>query len=381
MTENKKILRIWPFWPQGLKYHDHYLAEAMLDDGVETLFACPTYIDKSYISYTNNALNSNENSSYLVFPLRYFSIFGKPIPFNIFNFIKKIKDFNPDIVHIFGLSNFTTYFSLICLKMGGYDGKIYFNDHSDPSEKKKGFIANFYYLFFKLLYFLVIRNNYTIVVPDNGSKNELISRYGKSIESVLKFIPLGFDEKTFNLSIASRSSDAPLVVGFAGKISPAKRIEILLEAIQDMSEKELEVHICGFAKQKNQYQESLMHKIKSSKFKNIKVYDFLKKTSELATFYGKMDLAIFPGSISITTFEANGTGCPIILYESLPGLQHRVSNGRGHLFLETNSLHKLIKNYIELKKETIKHDEIHLSSMDFSWSNIKLRYYKLYGWD
>ena len=124
-----------------------------------------------------------------------------------------------------------------------------------------------------------------------------------------------------------------------------------------------------------------MQKIKSSKFKNIKVYDFLNETSELANFYGKMDLAIFPGSISITTFEANGTGCPIILYESLPGLQHRVSNGRGHLFLKTNSLQKLIKNYVELKKENIKHDEIHSSSMEFSWRNIKLKYYKLYEWD
>lgn len=381
MVSTNRILRVWPFWPEGLKYHDQHLAEAMAKDGVETMFACPRYMDRTYSPYTNDSSTGNEPTSYSVYSLKYLNIFGKPVPYNGLSFIRRIKEFNPSVVHIFGLSNFTTYFTLLCLRILRFKGKVLFNDHSDPTEKKSSLIARIYYVLFKTLYHLFIRNRYPVVVPDAGSQQELISRYGKSIKSVLTLIPLGFDEESFNLSYGRRLNAPPLVIGFAGKISPAKRVEILLEAIGDLCEKDFEVHICGFARSPNEYQTSLIKEIHASKFKNIKVYDFLNSSTDLANFYGAVDVAIFPGSISITTFEANGTGCPVVLYQSLPGLEHRVSGGRGYLFSQVEELKTHIQSYAALKNEVgIDHDEIYRSSRRYSWEILKEDYYRLYEW-
>jgi len=262
MESKHRIIRVWPFWPEGLKYHDHYLTEAMAKDGVETMFAYPHYNDESYSKFEKgDSPKDIESNSYSVFFLRYLNIFGKPFPFNGLSFINRIKDFKPNVVHIFGLSNFTTYFVLACLGVLRFKGTLVFNDHSDPTEKKTSIIAKAYYLLFKILYHLFIRNRFPVVVPDGGSERELIIRYGESIKTVLRFIPLGFDSNSFNLGYGSRSNHSPLVIGFAGKISSSKRIEALLTAVEGFCEKDLEVRICGFLPSPDDYQKSLIEKI------------------------------------------------------------------------------------------------------------------------
>jgi glycosyltransferase involved in cell wall biosynthesis len=382
MVSTNRILRVWPFWPEGLKYHDQHLAEAMAKDGVETIFAFPAYSDKSYSMFASDSSKEVKPKSYSIFPLSYINILGKPLPFNWLSFIKRIRSFDPSVVHIYGLSNFTTYFTLACLGVLRFKGKVIFNDHSDPTEKKTSIVAKIYYLVFKALYHLFIRNRFPVIVPDGGSKQELIARYGNSIEPILSFIPLGFDADTFNLARGSRSKDSPLVVGFAGKIVPAKRIEVLLEVAEEFSEADLEVWICGFAKLPDDYQRNLLDKLQNSAFQNIKFYDFHTEPNALAEFYGSVDLAIYPGSISITTFEANGTGCPILLYESLPGLEHRVADDRGYLFSEVDQLRQYIKDYIILKANGgIDHAAVYRSSLRYSWGNLKYEYYRVYEWD
>ena len=376
LSLNKKILRIWAFWPEGIKYHDHHLSDAMHQDGVKTLFACPIYAGKDYKSYSHN-----KDYSYDIFPMKFFSILDKPIPYNFLGFIKSINKFKPDTVHIYGLSNFTTYFTLFCLNLSSYDGEIFFNDHSDPTEKKSGFIAKIYYQLFKFLYKIFLNNKYKIVVPDDGSKSELITRYGSHINKSIIKIPLGFDSKVFNISKDNRSKDLPLRIGFAGKISSPKKIEKLLSAAQKFKKDEVIFYVAGFANPPTDYQKNLINKIKEKNIDNIVIMDFINKASLLADYYGKLDVAIFPGSISITTFEANGAGCPIILYESILGLEHRISSGRAYLFRTDQEMIKKIKHFINLKNETgINHEELSKAAIPFSWESIKMEYYSLYKW-
>ena len=53
MISDKKILKVWPFWIEGIKYHDQYLSDEMQKDNVKTIFACPNTASKSYSNFSH----------------------------------------------------------------------------------------------------------------------------------------------------------------------------------------------------------------------------------------------------------------------------------------------------------------------------------------
>lgn len=374
----KKILKIWPFWVKGLKYHDHHLAHFMKEDNVETIFACPNHFLSDYAF----SKDDSDHQEYSVFFLEHFVVSNKAIPYNIAAFVKYLKNTNPDVIHIFGLSNFTTIFAMLALFLVRYKGVIIFNDHSDPNERKSTCSAFFYYKIFRLFYQLFIRDKYTIIVPDLATKEELVWRYGIGIINVIRIIPLGYDDKIFCYEESAETSKKPLRLGFAGKILPGKKLEVLLDVVARYSKEELELKIAGITLGKpSQYQSDLMHLFARESLDNVKFLPFRSSPEELAGFYRSIDIAIYPGSISITTFEANGTGCPVLLYNSYAGLEHRVSNGRGLLFSNLEDLVKYINCIIRGDYPGFyDRKAISETSRSYGWTTLKNYYYQEYGW-
>ena len=381
MIPEKKILKVWPFWIEGIKYHDQYLADEMQKDNIKTVFACPNTASNSYLNFSRfKKRNKSVKYSYEMFFLKHFSFLGKPMPYEIFKFTKFIKSYNPEIIHIFGISNFTTVITFLSVFLSNFKGKILINDHSDPNERKNSIKAKLYYLFFRLYYKFIIKSDIKIIVPDKSSKNELIFRYGNSIAKNIYIIPLGFDDNIFKVK-KRNSENLPLKIGFAGKINPLKRIDVLINAIEIFDKKEIQLEIVGInLEKKSDYQEKLIKYVYDNKITNITFKKFFTSPVELSNFYSSLDLAIFPGSISITTFEANGCGCPVIIFNSYPGLEHRVSDGRGKLFNTKNELINYIKYYLDMKKNNcINHEKISEKSNKYSWKVIKELYYDLYN--
>jgi len=265
--------------------------------------------------------------------------------------------------------------------MARYKNKVVFNDHSDPNERKSGFIPWCYYKFFYFFYQLFLKNRYTIVVPDSSTVSELIARYGKSIDASITECPLGYNSSIFNENNNNRIKDRPLIIGFAGKINPKKNLEKLISASLKFEESEIEICLVGFSKgEPSAYQKSLLEYIGSLGRKNIKTSSFLSDPTELSKFYSSIDVAVFPGAISITTLEASGCGTPVLIYESYPGLNTRVDNGRGYLFTQQEELVGLIKHYLIMKKNSgIDHASISKNSCHYSWSELKKLYYHIYG--
>lgn len=374
-----KILKVWPFWVEGIKYHDQYLSEFMLHDDIKTVFACPNHFLKEY-SIFSDPNKKKDAYNYNMHFLKFVSLFNKPIPYEFLKFGKFINNYSPDVIHIFGISNFTTIFTFISIFFSKFKGQIIFNDHSDPNERKDGVISTIYYILFFIFYKLIIRNRYEIIVPDESSKNEVIKRYGNNTSSKISIIPLGYDDRVFKFSGDYKNQNTPLRIGFAGKILPPKRIEFLFKAIESFQAKDIELIIAGINPEStSDYQKKLIEYVKENKIKNIKFKKFLQTPKSLASFYSSLDLAVFPGSISITTFEANGCGCPVIIYNSYNGLDHRVSELRGRLFKDLSGLIKHIEYYKNLKNTSqIEHELISKESSVYSWRNIKYKYYERY---
>ena len=378
---NKKILKVWNFWIDGMLYHDQYLDQYMSVKGIKTYFCCPNFAPDIYKNYS--AKSNYFAGQYNLLWLDYFKFMGKPVTLNIFQMIRYIIKIKPDLIHIFGISNFTTVLTFAAIFLSRYKGEIYINDHSDPTYRNKTILGKAYLQFFRLFFMIVRYKVKSIIVPDIASQNELLSRYGHKISSQLKIIPLGYDSKTFNFSPNFRKpSGNRLNIGFAGKINQAKRLDVLLDCLDGIEPSLISLEIAGFRDVDiSTYEAELIERAKVSKHR-ITCSKFIQTPKELADFYRLKDLIIFPGSISITTLEATGVGTPIILYSSYEGLEHRVSGGRGNLFETNSELTDLIRFYIaDRTKIRFQREEIANQSLQWSWEKITLQYLDCYGWN
>ena len=150
LNEKINIIKVWAFWVDGIKYHDHYLSENMSLDGIQTYFICPDYTPPEFLGYSNNKKVFRNN--YKILFVKYSLIFGKPFVYDIINIVKYIRKIQPKVIHIYGISNLITLTTLLAAKIALFKGLIIFNDHSDPNEKKKEFIAKMYYKLFFIIY-------------------------------------------------------------------------------------------------------------------------------------------------------------------------------------------------------------------------------------
>ena len=255
----RKILKVWPFWVEGIKYHDQYLSEFMAEDQIETVFACPNHCTTDYSSFSGSKKKVNIYKYRMHF-LKFVAFFNKPIPYDFLKFSKFIRSYNPDIIHIYGIINFTNIFNFISIFFSKFKGQIIFNDHSDPNEKKNGIIANIYYYFFYFFYRIIIRDRYEIIVPDESSKYEVINRYGNNTSKKISIIPLGYDDRVFKFRRYNKNQKTPLRIGFAGKILPPKRIELLFKAIESFQSCDVELIIAGInLENTSDYQKKLIN--------------------------------------------------------------------------------------------------------------------------
>lgn len=377
----KKILKVWNFWVDGMLYHDQYLDRYMRQKGIITYFCCPNFAPESFKNYMTTS--KHMPGDFKLLWMDYVNLIGKPFTYNIFQMARYLKKINPDIIHIFGISNFTTILTFIAIILTRYQGDIYVNDHSDPNNRNRSLLGKFYLQFFRSIFNLFKYKINLIIVPDEASKNELKSRYGNKIYSKLKVIPLGYDSNIYYYKPdQDRYSGNTLNIGFAGKINKSKNLDLLLDCIEKVKVGSVSLEIAGFRNlQASNYEYELLERVTKSKH-NIKCSKFIQSPADLATFYRSKDLIIFPGSISITTLEATGVGTPIILYESYEGLGHRVSGGRGHLFETEEQLLKLIHHYVlEQNQYRSLRENISNQSLEYSWEKITLMYLDIYGWE
>lgn len=381
-----KILKVWYFWQDKLKYHDHYLAAEMHKLRHETTFLAPNRVEHSLVPFVGQRIfpeGISTHEEYRVIRLNSIDIHGKFLITNIHEAASWIKkDF--EIIHIFGISNFITFITLTFLLFRRRKPLIFINDHNHPHDHKKSFLARSYHALFRILFRLYSPMVARVIVPNLATKNYLSQRYKIHDDKFLKIIPLGFNQDIFNINAGQRNKENNLVICFAGKIYPEKRLEVLLNAIKKIDANHLRLIIAGTnPNNPSPYQRTLINYASQLEIKNIEFKPFIDNPVELAKFYAFADLAVFPGSLSITTLEANGCGTPIILYRSTEGLEDRVENGRGLLFATEEELVSALNLYIKYKQNNnINYTEVFNKSQTLSWKNITQQYlaeYRSFG--
>ena len=376
------ILKVWAFWQEEIKYHDHYLAEEMHRLGHETTFLVPDKTDPALLPFLRVKAfeaGTSHTPDYRVVRLRSYDFHGKFI-ITDWATVAKILNEDFDVVHIFGISNMISFLVLTMLMLRRRRPVIVVNDHSHPEDNKASLAARVYYSVFKTLYRWYAPMVARLIVPNLPSKRYLSQRYGIQDQDIFRIIPLGFNQRVFTLTAGARNTEPRLVVGFAGKLYPEKRLEVLIRAVAQFSSDDVQLIIAGTnLNDPSPYQSKLVALTQSLAMTNVEFRGFIKAPTDLARFYAHLDVAAFPGSLSITTLEASGCGTPVVLLRSTEGLEDRVDNGRGVLFDTEAELVGVLRNYLAAKRGgRIDHRQIWQQSQRYGWQEIAKTYLALY---
>lgn len=380
--QSLNILKVWSTFQTEIKYHDHYLAKSMHAKGHTTTFFASDGVEPAWKPFLKqqhfdtSKIEIWEGSTIRRFPS--ISISAKPFIKNPFAFYKAIKSLKPSVIHLLGISYPVNQLAIVAAFFAS-KAPIIVNEHGVKNENRTGLVARFFYWHAYIFYQLFGKKRIQhFVAPNEESKAFIISRYGVK-EDKISIIPLGFDSTVFYLQENLRDNSAQqLIIGFAGKIFPDKRVDRILKAInQSKYKSNIRCIIAGF----NASNEAIKHEMISFAMENkidLQCKGFLN-TRELAIFYNAIDLAVYPGVISITTIEANACGTPILLNDSIQGLENRVEEGRGFLFKTDEELVQLINHYYEAKANNkINHHAIAKATERYSWDNLSQEYLNLY---
>lgn len=375
-----KIARLFPNFQTNLKYTEHYLAKELSENGHKTTFVTS---DK-YLDHIKKYIEQEDSAGYYTY--KYFDLYrlksillvDKSIIIEVRKLYRLLFKSNFEVFHFLGIATFTTFTALWLHFLSRNKTPIVISDHSDSrTHVREGKIAELFYFFFRINVGLLSKRIYKYITFSEASA-ELLSKRFKIAKNKFQIIKLGYDQDNYRYAPKHKNNSSKLIIGYAGKISESKRIDFLIRTIDNLSIKDrIKLIIVGY-NDNNPYCLSLKELAENRHFE-IEFRPFATSV-ELSEFYNYIDLAIYPGGISITTIEASGCGTPVIIYKSIEGLEERISHDRGVLFDTEEELKDYIVKYFCLSKEN-KIDNSYIAKKtkeQFSWKKISKDYLKLY---
>lgn len=108
-----------------------------------------------------------------------------------------------------------------------------------------------------------------------------------------------------------------------------------------------------------------------------------KKYIELPQYYQIADLVVFPAQCSLSFYDAQACGKPVLVDDSTDVNIQRVSHGNGATFSEgdVSSLRALLEKYIKLPKEDLAEQStnaLKLIEEGYAWNVLANKYEQLF---
>lgn len=358
------------FQPQ-LGYQDYYLAHYLEKLGhkitvvtSDRLFPFPDFasIYKNIIPsrILNTGFHTEKEITVIRLPVLF--EFGHGSAIFIRHLYPTIAKIQPEIIEVDGT------FSLLTLQ-AAYLGKrihvpVVYDSHASTFNTRltDAMLKKIYYFFYKrfaIPYIKSAAEAYTAVGV--SEKYLLVKEYGL-MESQVHQVPLGADCDSFKFSLSARKkirqelgiSLSDLVFIYAGKLSENKDIEILIQSFikYNHQNQDSKLLIVGNGNQ------AYLHKIEKLSVnyrQSILFHDFVRH-EELSNYYSAADIAVYPGDLSNTIFEALSCNLPIIVPTKISLAQtsdHLVSNRNGRQFMRGN-IDDLVSNMLYLSDPKIR---------------------------
>ena len=249
----------------------------------------------------------------------------------------------------------------------------------------------------KAIYFLVkiiveryVNNKSELVFVTSRELMKIVTRLFNLRRQKFCVIPLGADSELFKFNSAARSQIRNLlgirsddvVVVYSGKITPSKRLDVLIEAIAPIITLDPKVKLLIVGRGESSYMKCLKSLILDFNISKKVIFHKWVHRTLLHAFYSASDIAVWPGSPSISIVEAASVGLPLIIERS-PVEIYAIERGNGFAFERgnVNELRKYLETLLyndKLRREMSRKSRL-LIEQKLNWSVIARRYFDAYS--
>lgn len=263
-----------------------------------------------------------------------------------------VEQVNPDVLFVHCVETITAMRFL----SKGLEYPMMFDSHMLSMASQNKF-AKIYEKLYGLTFGRKIRKNGFIVVrtQDDRYVNE---KFGIP-EKQTPFISFGTDTILFSPSSKIRInfrkeydiSDEAFVVVYTGKLTEAKGGLLLAETFKDKFSKDI-ILVCVGTPPNNEYGEAVSKLLKQSE--NRVIMFPTQKYQDLAKFYQMADLSVFPKQCSMSFYDAQACGLPVLSEDNNVNVD-RCSNNNGFNFKagSVDDFRKKIEEIASMSKEEL----------------------------
>ena len=384
--KKKKIVHIEDFFHPSAGYQVNILAKYMAKENFDVYIITaefekiPNYLTdffgKDNIEKQDEEYTQKYGVKIIRLPLKTY-ISGRAIyTKQIWRVLKQIE---PDILYVHGCD---TYIGMQVLsKTKKFSARVLTDNHMVDVASKNP-LRNFFRLYYKMMVTPHIKKNKIPVlrmVDDAFVKNRLgipleLSPVISFGSDTMLFYPNETVKKEWRNEIGI--SEDSLVVCYAGKLDEYKGGQFLADAIVEGFDTEKKVEFLIIGNTSGQYGEKVENTFKESQNKILRFKT--QKYEDLAKFYQCADVAVFPHACSLSFFDVQACGLPVISEDMNINVE-RCSHGNGFNFKETDveDFREKIERFANMSNEeleTMKKNSIAFIKEKYDYKNILLEY-------
>ncbi|MDF2700766.1 MAG: hypothetical protein K0Q49_2329 [Haloplasmataceae bacterium] len=250
-----------------------------------------------------------------------------------------IKSLKPDIVMVHGITTLTGMRFLRKIKRLPYP--VIFDSHMVDAAVHNKFTQYFNRYFKTFLTPKVVKNNVSIIALDEDCKLYLTKNFNIP-ENLVEVITWGSETDQFKPNLSVRTElrnrynikEEDFVMVSTGKISEEKKVLMLATALEKKLSEKRDTALVLVGSGKGDYAEQVEETLKLCENKIIRIPT--QKVTNLPPFYQMADLAVWPGQCSLSYFDAQAVGLPVVA-EDIPPNVKRMQQNNGYVFRQDDS--------------------------------------------
>jgi len=253
----------------------------------------------------------------------------------------KIKNFQPEIVIVFGLS--TPACIQVALARKKYRFRFIGVDSHLLSELylKNVYFKRFCYFLFRLFFAKLIDYQIDkIIATQEGTRIIIDQYYGLSRKAAL--ISHGSNLDLFKPDLEKRKlwrkklhlKKGDFVIIHTGKVIPSKGTKLLMTAFSNLVRKYSNIYLLIVGDGSETYKKECLQNLNTDSIKNLMWVGF-KKYQFLPTYYNMAEVAVWPLQESLAMLDAAACGLPLVVNDQI-GARERLANNNALLYKRDN---------------------------------------------
>lgn len=386
----KRIIHIEDFFHPDAGYQVNILAKYLAQEGYDVYIITaefeklPSYLTdffgKECIEERDNAYEEKYGAKIIRIPLSAYvsgrAIYTKQI-------WKMIKEINPDVLYVHGCD---TYIGMrVLTHCNKFNGKVITDNHMVDVASKNP-LRSLFRIYYKMRVTpCIVKNQIPVLrmVDDAYVKNRLgiplelspIISFGSD---TMLFFPSTKDKAEWREKL-SIENDA-LVICYAGKLDEYKGGKFLADALVEKFNTKREIVMLIVGNTSGKYGEEVEETFRKSQNRVLRFPT--QKYEDLAKFYQCADVAVFPHACSLSFFDVQACGLPVIS-EKMNINEERCSHGNGMNFEEGNiedfrSKIAAFGNMSEDEMEQMKNNSVAFIRENYDYKNILSEYMRFF---